>query len=148
MKKILLSIIIINLMFVPIFQSALTTNAIVINEGTDIVTNGKYTEYINCTISTKQGYVEGEAFLFPGFFSSWPGSDSTGIDVKIAFGVLILNTQPCPDYGIYFNNVRYYSNWTKAYVFLLTGYFYNYFYAPLRVFEIHGTAKFVRVYHS
>jgi hypothetical protein len=107
----------------------------------------KYKDYKDCSIRAKEG-VDGKAFLFPGFFSSWPESDSNGIDVERAFGILIRVHVICPCYGIYFNNDYYYSNWTKAYVFSFTGYFYNYFYGPWRIFEIDGTAKFVRVYYS
>ena len=145
MKKLLLLIIIISFILVIIFQSVLLANAIFIIDDNSKLQENNYKDYWNCTLKTKDG-VDGKAFLFPGFFSSWPGSDSAGEDVKKAFGILIRDNESSPSYGIYFNNDYYYTNWTKAYVFSFTGYFYNYFYGPLRLFEIDGTAKFVRVY--
>jgi len=147
MKKAILYIIIISLIFVIIFQSVLSANAIFINDDKSKLQENNYKDYWNCTIKAKEG-IEGKAFLFPGFFSSWPGSDSAGVDVKRAFGILIRDNEPCPLYGIYFNNDYYYTNWTKAYVFSFTGYFYNYFDGPWRIFEINGTAKFVRIYNT
>jgi hypothetical protein len=147
MKKAILYIIIISLIFVIIFQSVLSANAIFINDDKSKLQENNYKDYWNCTIKAKEG-IEGKAFLFPGFFSSWPGSDSAGVDVKRAFGILIRDNEPCPLYGIYFNNDYYYANWTKAYVFSFTGYFYNYFDGPWRIFEINGTAKFVRIYNT
>ena len=102
-----------------------------------------YKDYWNCRIKAHKDGTDGKAFLFPGFFSSWP----LGIDVKRAFGVL---KNGCDIYSafceIYFNNDLYRMNWTKAYVFSFTGYFSNYYDGPWRIFEIDGTAKFVRVF--
>jgi hypothetical protein len=147
MKKVILYIIIISLILIFIFQSILSANAIFINDDKSKLQEKNYKDYWNCTIKAIEG-VEGKAFLFPRFFSSWPGSDSAGVDVNRAFGILIRDYEPCPLYGIYFNNDYYYTNWTKAFVFSFTGDFYNYFYGPWRLFEINGTAKFVRIYNT
>ena len=95
-----------------------------------------------------KGAVDGKAFLFPGFYSSWPGKDSTGVTVKRALGILIRDGSSCPDYGLYFNNDFYYTNWSSVYIVLFNGYFYNTFYGPWRLFEIDGAVKFVRVYFT
>lgn len=149
MKKVLLPIIIISLVLVTIFQSVLSANAIFINEEKGKVTENNYKDYRNCTIRTKHGSVDGRAVLFPGFWSSgWWSASGPGVDVKGAFGILIGEGSHWTNL-IYFNDDHYYIDWIKAYVFSFNGYFSNEVYLPYgAVFEIDGTAKFVRVYYT
>ena len=148
MRKILLSIIFFNLMLISVFQSALSADAVYISQGRDNFIDGNYKDYRNCSITSKNGNVDRRACLFPGFWGSGPWSSSgPGVDVKKASGILI-------GYGtdftspIYFDDDHYYTNWQIAFVFSFTGSFSNYWDRPgVSVFEINGTAKFVRVYY-
>lgn len=150
MKKVLLLLIIIIFMFVPLFQSTYSVNALLMNQGSDIAAGrNNYKNYWNCTISSKNGNVDHRAFLFPGFWYSGTWSSSgPGVEVKRASGILIGDGTDFT-YPIYFNDDHYYTNWKIAFVFSFTGYFSNYWDRPgVRVFEIQGTATFVRVYYS
>jgi len=146
MKKTLFSIIITIILFTTILQSNIKVNAISKFKEDRKDIEIKYKDYSNCRIRTKDGEVDGKAFLFPGFIYSWPGSDSNGVDVEKAIGVLIGDGSDWTNH-IYFNDDQYYMNWKKAYIISFNGFFYNYFYSPWRVFEIDGTAKFVRLYY-
>jgi len=145
MKKVVMPIIIISLILVIIFQSVLSANAIFINKEKDKLIENNYKDYRNCKISTKHDNIVGRAFLFPGFLSSgwWSGSY---VNVKRASGILIEGDSDWT-VAIFFNDDHYYNNWVKAYVFSFTGYFSNKKnFLMENVFEINGTAKFVRVY--
>jgi hypothetical protein len=148
MKKGLIVFISISLMLITFLPSFLSVDGRYIQTKADGVLHAGFMDYYNCKIQTSKGAVDGKAFLFPGFFPSWPGEDSTGVTVKRALGILIRDGNPCPDYGLHFNNDFYYTNWSTAYIVLFNGYFYNNFYGPWRLFEIDGTAKFVRVYFT
>jgi hypothetical protein len=147
MKKIVLLLIIFSLILVLLFQTVLSIHAVFITEETDKVTENNYKDYRNCTIKTNQGSVDGNAFLFPGWGSSgWWSPSGPGLDVNGAFGILSGDGSDWTNL-IYFNDDHYYKDWKLAYVFSFTGYFSNERYPPYGpVFNIDGTAQFVRVY--
>jgi len=143
MKKVLLTFIILCLILVTIPQFVLSERAILINEEMDKSLNNNHKDYFNCYIKTSKEGVDGDAYLFPGYFISCFGH---GANVKRACGVLIA-LQYITGY-IIFNNDSYYGNWKIAFIFLFDGNFENYFEKAYRVFDMNGTAKFVRVYYS
>jgi hypothetical protein len=102
----------------------------------------KYKDYKNCNIKTSKEGVDGDAYLFPGFLKALMGV----ANVKRACGVLIA-LQYITGH-INFDNDSYYGNWNKAFVFWFNGNFEIYSEKAYRVFELDGTAKFVRVYYS
>jgi hypothetical protein len=102
----------------------------------------KYKDYKNCRIKTSEDAVDGDAYLFPGFLKALMGV----ANVKRACGVLIA-LQYITGH-INFDNDTYYGNWNKAFIFWFNGNFEIYSEKAYRVFELDGTAKFVRVYYE
>lgn len=143
MKKVLLSLVIINLIFITFFQSILSARMICINEENDNLLDNNYKNYFNCIIRTDECAVDGRAFLFPGYLFSWLGP---GANVKRASGMLIAE-EYIMGY-ISFNDDKYYGDWESAYVVSFTGYFNNGYDRAYKVFEMNGTAKFARIYYS
>jgi len=146
MKKVLLLLIIINLIVITFFQSILSASIIYIGEEKDNLLDNDYKNYFNCIIRTDECAVDGRAFLFPGYLFSWLGPHEPGANVKRASGMLIAE-EYIMGY-ISFNDDKYYGNWEIAYVFSFNGHFDNYYDRAYKVFEMNGTAKFVRVYYS
>ena len=137
MKKVLVSIIFISILSITLLNSVNSADTICITHDDERILGGNFKDYRDCRIRTPQGEVDGIAYLFPGYFSS----DDT---VERAFGILtardaIMNC-------LFFDDDYYFSNWSFAIVFSFDGYFQNFWDGPYRIFEIDGTAKFVRVY--
>ena len=110
----------------------------------DKLPDSNYKDYWNCRINHLEG-IDGSALLFPGYFLSW--NHPIGVYVKRAFGVLINNCKDLWPYYLVIKNDYYHKNWTKAFVFSFTGYFYNYYNSPRwKLFDIDGTVKFIRIY--
>lgn len=143
MKRVLLTLITLCLILVTIPQPVLSERAILINEGINKPLNNNHKDYFNCNIKTSKEGVDGDAYLFPGFFISCFGP---GASVKRACGVLIA-LQYITGH-INFNNDSYYGNWKIAFIFWFDGNFENYSEEAYRLFDMNGTAKFVRVYYS
>jgi len=143
MKKVLLTFIILCLILGTIPQFVLSERAISINEGIYKSSINNHKDYFNCNIKTSKEGVDGDAYLFPGYFIS---CTLPGVNVKRACGVLI-SLQYITGH-INFNNDSYYGNWNIAFVFWFDGNFENYFEKAYRIFDMNGTARFVRVYYS
>ena len=126
------------------FQSVLSANELFLDEEKDKLTGViTHKDYFNCNIKTSKEGVDGDAYLFPGFFISIFG---LGANVNRGCGVLIALQYIAGH--INFNNDSYYGNWKIAFVFGFNGDFENYSEKAYRLFDMNGTAKFVRVYYS
>jgi len=139
MRKVLVSILVISLVSIPFFNSVNSSNTICNNRDSEKLLGRNFKDYRNCRIRNTQDVVDGIAYLFPGYFSGGGGN------VNRAFGILA-SREAIMLFRLYFNEDYYFSNWSFAIIFSFDGYFQNFWEGPYRIFEIDGTAKFVRLY--
>jgi len=144
MKKVLLSIIMVNLMLATTFQAVFSANAVSISDKKDGIPKLKYKDYRNCTVIS-EGYwgVDGTAILFPG----WRDSQGNETEVIGASGILIDGGNCMLTSELYIVNDGYWGKWI-AFVYSFTGSFGNIAHVYVdNVFFINGIASFVRIYY-